>query len=511
MSEAKVLGKIVPNSVPSKGRDVFGRSDMAIVEVNRSPKENGLTMPVNTLAFLFESGVARLFVKNGTAANAWDEIALGQELSEKQSWYDENAPSTVYVDKDSGDDFYGDGTSANPYQSWERAVNSLSVSNRNAEIILRSSATPYDFSTINFSGLGYVRFTGEVTEGSTTYTVDSTTSNSKSAGNVVTIGTPNETYTQDQLAGTRVLFKSGANAGRSGWIYSNAATTGSAGSETTQVRINVSDLSFRSISASETLVFMQWGTEVNLPGNMQIANSSLVFFKDLKFNSTSKNLSIWDSHRIDFERCLFDEIRTMLIGSYGRCQFAYSYLNLVGVGFLDRGAMSVSGTVITQGSVIDMRKGTNNARMHISVKPGGVFENYGENILLNLKDNGFRMTGPGFHIGPSDGTDAASLDAFFRFALDGSGTATCTNGFRVNQGAGAFGSAELEAYGEVDSAYLVQAGSGAKVLLRSGTSVITDADNLRTTNKVSADDGATESAQVSSTDTFIAGGDPSAV
>jgi hypothetical protein len=401
--------------------------------------------------------------------------------------------TTIYVDATNGDDSLGDGTSSSPLATIAQAL-SLIPRDRPGEETYTVSVAAGTY-TDDLAGihtlLDRVSITGTVTDG-TAYNISSVGASSEANGNILTLDTPNETYTQDQLRKQRVLFQSGAY----GWIYGNAATTGAAGSETTVVYVSYGDDTFATPSTSTTLTFQTLETEiVTTAQHLTLIGCETLAFNDIAFDlqGATKGIFAYRSSRIDLNRC-YVSARQVVAGAEGRLQIVTSYLSLKGVsgGFKRWGGVRAADKAVltlSSGIVVDFASENQAAAgRHIIAQHTGSLEYEGEVVCLGLGTSG--ILSEGGYVGYVPGTIKQSGTPFFRFALAGDGsTVTCSNGFKFNnlQGVGGYG--ELRAYGEVASDYMVTSTRNGYVWIDGDTSV-TDATG---TNTVSADDGSTAS------------------
>ena len=297
----------------------------------------------------------------------------------------------------------------------------------------------------------------------------------------------------DAQRGRLVKFTSGVLNGKYGVVIRNAANQ-------TEVTQDTAGATFLVPSIGDTYdILTDWATTWDFPdrNDYVIESSAGSAFEHVRFIGTPKYLFVNDTDKLDFIRCRF-EITGLLAGRGGSIFLSTCSIANAGEAFSDWGMLTTiteGVTLLQNGTFVDAVNAAASTSF-ISALTVGMIETLGEIAYRDLGVNGIVIRGAGIV------ALNARRGAFFniwRFV-------DCGAGILANNEGEGWGWAPMDLptlYGNITGAYTLTATGGARARLGAG-STVTDSTG---TASVSADDGATNSAQ-NPDGTYIEGGSP---
>lgn len=245
----------------------------------------------------------------GTVIYGLDEVGVVERRDP------ETTDVTIYVET-TGDDDTGNGSSANPYATIERAYRDIPIHAEHRRTIQLGSGTfkfPENF-THAFAGNGH--FITGTTQAGTSYAVSSINTSSRDDGLIISATAPG--WIPSSLIGKHIKWTSGSLNNTYGVIYENTADT-----------IYVSNAkagAWTNPSVSDTFEFHDLLTTINnnvtSPDRIGIQFNYLVF-QDLKLSGGYQGVGY---STIAYNRCHLN-MEQAAIGAYSRGVFWTSYIS----------------------------------------------------------------------------------------------------------------------------------------------------------------------------------------
>ena len=401
-----------------------------------------------------------------------------------------NAAATIYVNAN-GSDTTGTGTTLLPYATFKRAFQACAASPTSARTIRLQGAGPFNAGGINLHDLNLITVEGDEPTVALSRTITSVGASSASVGLILTDA--DGAMGVDAHRGRLVKFTSGVLDTQYGVVVRNAANQ-------LEVTQDTTGATFLVPSIGDTYdILTDWVTTWDFPdrNDYVIESSAGSAFKHVRFIGTPKYLFVNDTDKLDFIRCRF-EITGLLAGRGGSIFLSTCSLANAGETFSDWGMLTTiteGVTLLQNGTFIDAVNAAAN-KSFISALTVGMIETRGEIAYRDLGTKGILIRGSGII---ALNARRGSIFNLWRFV-------DCAAGILANDAGEGWGWAPMDLptlHGNISGAYTLTATGGGRARLGAG-STVTDSTG---TASVSADDGATNSAQ-NPDGTYIEGGSP---
>lgn len=407
-------------------------------------------------------------------------------------WEDDGSvPLDLYVNNLIGDDDSFDGSAPaigagniGPFATIKRAIDETPiVAQLSRTIYIAGTGTKYTIDSCVLKAMNKLTFVGD-TSIESSETISSINSSARSIGLDLTIGAG---MTIDTHRGKLVDFTSGSMSAGFGWIYSNDATDVQVAQDTP------GSLSFSVPAVSDTFDILSLDTEVEILGPVIMTDSAGgCDWKHIHFTGTG-HINTISTDQINFQYCRLDYERHQ-VGGFGRTLLLCSYLATTGNaihGLL--GVLNQAHVFLNRGTVVDggLNAGANN---HVRSVSQSSWETDSEVVFKDVGEIRWR------------GTQVMARNAIqpgehtWRFV-------DCDGVVGNDDNEASWGHWDLPVcYGSVTGSYFLTGTRGVWGRIASGSSVTT----TTVTNAVSADDGATASADHADY-THFEGGDPAGI
>lgn len=404
------------------------------------------------------------------------ELAEYLDIAFRPAFDTGNVATTIYVSS-VGNDITGDGTSGQPYETIERAIQVIpanSLEERTISLGAGSFAIPYVISDIE-----NIKLVGATPTTDSSHTVSSV--GSSSAANGLTINVSGTPWSLGSEIGKFIQFTSGALNGGYGVVYANTANT------ITVTQDTVSS-SFSLPTGGDAFNILSLSSTVVLSGeDYKFSRNGCNFgWEHVAFSGVTRYLDICTGS-VSFTRCSFEN-KQVKINSGADVKLSCSYVGTTGDTSL--GLISCTGNSkleVTAGTLIDGSNAGAGAGFVSSIESNILTS--GENAFLSLGSGGFTFLGSSVSL---DSLTYSSADFIWR-SESGNKFVRANNSRLVLP----------DLYGDISANYVVEGWNGSWIELGSNSSVTT---GLGTTT-VSADGGVTN-VSIYDDYTYIEGGDP---
>ena len=224
-------------------------------------------------------------------------------------------PSTIYVET-TGDDDNGDGSSANPIKTMERAIQMVGMSNPSTKTVQFGAGTfdvPGTLSEIN-----WITFIG--TE-STEETRNITTVHHATEDELISVTVDGSALSDDEWRGRLIEYVGGAANARRGWVWRNTGN-----------RLWITqdkNLDIAVPTTSDDISLISQDTTLNLTTTVVAKNSTQYNIQKVKFTGNK----VWfflTTDKVELKHC-HSHINRFQSGGDGRAFFSGCYIANIGV------------------------------------------------------------------------------------------------------------------------------------------------------------------------------------